>query len=66
MGYMSLIAPCLACGRIFSSNANYVPSLDNQPVCQGCMEVINAKRAAMDLEPFVIHPEAYEPEEVQG
>lgn len=64
MGYMALIAPCLACGQTFSSNPNFVPSLNNNPVCRPCMDRVNERRRTMGLPPHPIHPEAYQPEEV--
>lgn len=64
MGFMMLYAPCLVCKRPFGSNASYVPSLNNEPVCRACMEWGNAERVAQGLTPHPIHPLAYEPEEV--
>lgn len=64
--YATIIGPCICCGQIFSYNPHYVPSTriftgEREPVCENCMRGINARRVAKDLEPFPIHPEAYEP-----
>lgn len=64
MAFMYLMAPCFGCGKTFASNPDFVPSHNDQPVCRDCMELVNAQRLAMGMEPHVIHPEAYEPEEV--
>jgi len=63
MGYMSLISPCLVCGKIFASNPHYVPSLRGEPVCLDCMIDANEKRVELGMEPHPIHPQAYEPAE---
>jgi hypothetical protein len=62
MGYMMLTAPCLVCKRVFCSNPNRVPSMNGEPVCGGCMEIVNEKRIEMGLPPHPIHPDAYNPE----
>ena len=58
---MMLMAPCLVCRRVFGSNPSFVPSKDNEPVCEACMGSLNALRAESGLDPLPIHPEAYEP-----
>jgi hypothetical protein len=65
VGYMTAIGPCISCGRIFSFNPDLVPSStaitgQREPVCEGCMKIINEKRKAMGLEPFEILPGAYD------
>lgn len=64
-GYASLIAPCWGCGQLVLGNPRTVPSKDNQPVCKSCMTLVNQKRIAGGLAPFVIPNDAYEacPEE---
>jgi len=64
-GMVLLASACLACEKMFISNPNHVPSLNNQPICRECVEQANEKRAEMGLEPHPIHPDAYEalPEE---
>lgn len=64
MAYMSLLAPCLRCDRMFASNAQFVPSVKGQPICKDCIEELQAIRISMGMEPWSIHPLAYEPEEV--
>jgi hypothetical protein len=61
MGYATLMAPCLLCRKTFCSNPSKVPSKNNEPICRECMEALNAKRREMGLDPFPIHPDAYEP-----
>lgn len=74
-GVMMLLAACWGCGGMFSSNPSLVPSVrvkdgqldpngTREPLCRECVEKINAHRVSVGLEPFAIHPEAYEPEEV--
>jgi len=66
MGYAFAMSPCLCCGVPFAYNPVRVPSFrdprtgSKEPVCQWCLGLINAKRAAMGLEPFVPLPDAYE------
>jgi hypothetical protein len=61
MGYAIAIGPCLVCHKHFGYNPRRVPSKQNEPVCNGCMNHVNRKREQLGLEPFQIHPEAYEP-----
>ncbi len=61
MGYALLTAPCGQCGKIFSSNPNRVPSLNNVPFCRECIEAANPTRIENGLDPIVIHQDAYEP-----
>jgi hypothetical protein len=65
MGYISLIAPCGGCGRIFTRNPNLVPVavVDGEriPFCRACVEAANPGRIKRGLEPIVIQPGAYEP-----
>jgi hypothetical protein len=68
MGFMSLIADCGACGRLFTANPEYVPSLrladGHQLVfCKDCVEAANPERERRGLAPIVVHPLAYEPQE---
>lgn len=66
MAYMSLIAHCFVCQRLFTSNPDYVPSYQNEPVCEACMARVNAQRVEQGLEPHPIHPLAYEPQETDA
>lgn len=63
MGYYSLIASCFGCGKVFASNPDHVPSYQNQPVCEDCINRANPQRIANGLDPIVIHPMAYQPAE---
>ena len=69
MAYMFVIGNCYGCGRVFSFNADKVPSIRidgvREPVCRGCVEMANPKRIANGLEPIVPLPGAYDPEEVE-
>jgi hypothetical protein len=68
MAYMSVIGPCYGCGRVFSFNADWVPSVivngQREPICLACVERANPLRIASGLEPIKPHPDAYEPQEV--
>lgn len=61
MGFMSLVAPCFACGLPFASNPERVPSYDNQPICRSCITVVNEKRASNGLPTWPVFEDAYEP-----
>jgi hypothetical protein len=73
MGCLMVMSACIACKRLFSYNANLVPSIrvnadgdpdpagHREPVCRACMDRANAKRVANGLEPLHILPGAYEP-----
>jgi hypothetical protein len=65
-GYVFCLGNCIACRRPFTFNPHKVPSTSaftgtREPVCQGCMNIINANRKKLDLPPFAIEPDAYEP-----
>jgi hypothetical protein len=65
-GYLSLIAECGQCRRLFMSHPDWVPSLhladDRQLVfCRDCVEAANPERERRGLPPIVVHPLAYEP-----
>jgi hypothetical protein len=59
-GYVSVMAPCWACGKPVLGNPRTVPSKNNQPVCKDCMTLLNQMRCTAGLAPFVIPPDAYE------
>lgn len=67
MAVVFVIGPCFVCEHLFTFNPNHVPSTPpnvhptREPICAGCMDRLNAKRAELGLEPFPIHPQAYEP-----
>ncbi len=65
MGYALCLGSCYSCGKTFSFNPVIVPSFRDkngvrQPLCRECMTAINEKRKTINLEPFEIHPAAYE------
>lgn len=59
MGYVWLMAACGSCKRPFMANPNLVPSLNNVPFCQICVDAANPERIANGLEPITYHPDAY-------
>ena len=63
MGYAICTGSCLTCGKVFQFNPVKVPSLRvkgvREPVCQSCMDLVNAKRAETGLPPHEIDSEAY-------
>lgn len=65
---MMVHGSCYSCHAPIAFNATWVPSIridgKREPVCRGCIEAANPKRKANGLPPIVIHPEAYEPEQV--
>lgn len=68
MGYMFVISFCFGCGRPFHFNADLVPSIlvdgVREPICGRCVEAANPIREERGLEPIVVLPGAYEPEEM--
>lgn len=66
-GYVFALGPCYGCGRLFSFNAERVPSIivdgRREPICADCVEASNPIRTANGLEPIVPPPDAYQPEE---
>lgn len=75
MGYMIVLGICYSCGRPFSFNADYVPSVrvnaegvedpagERMPICRHCIDAANPIRVANGLNPLVPHPDAYEASE---
>lgn len=67
MGYMVAMGECFACKRIFSFNADLVPSIAiegvRQPICLDCVNRANLKRQATGMPLIVPLPGAYEAEE---
>jgi hypothetical protein len=67
MAWMSAMGECYGCKRIFSFNADLVPSLKvdgvRQPICQDCVDRANVKRKLNGLDPITPLPGAYEPQE---
>jgi len=67
MGWMFVLGECYGCGRMFTFNADHVPSIPidgvREPICRDCVERANPERVKNGLEPIVPHPDAYEPQE---
>ncbi len=66
MAFMFVTSPCGACGTIISYNPDLVPALwisgEKQAVCQVCVHRWNELHP--ELENFIPHADAYEPQEV--
>ena len=64
-GFVFVMGPCFMCKKIFTFNPRYVPSFrvkgEREPICAGCLAVVNERRKEAGDDPFHIHPEAYEP-----
>lgn len=65
-GYVVVIGPCVACGRIIGYHPNKAPSLvvDGEPraLCEACFNRWNEiHRLSQGLPPEPLDPEAYEP-----
>lgn len=58
-GWVIAMASCWGCELPFAFNPRCVPSYQNQPICEGCMERVNTLREAAGLPPHPIHPDAY-------
>jgi hypothetical protein len=77
-GYMFIIGSCFSCGRRFTFNPDHVPSISinhetgkvdhangvREPICLTCVERVNPLREANGLPVIIVHPDAYEPQEV--
>ena len=64
--YGLLMAPCFSCKQIFASNPNTVPSWNNQPICQSCIEAVNRQRAAAGAPLWPVANNAYLPTEEEN
>jgi hypothetical protein len=67
-GFVYVLGPCFGCCRVFAFNADLVPSIRHegvkQPICQDCVDTVNPQRVANGLDPIVVRPGAYQPQEV--
>jgi len=65
MGYVYAMGNCGVCGKLFSFNPMKVPSLNNVPFCQTCVDAANPQRVKNGLPPIEYDEDAYEavPEE---
>jgi DNA-directed RNA polymerase subunit RPC12/RpoP len=65
MGFVTGFGYCANCGKPFSFNPKYVPSIringEKEPVCRYCVERVNPIRKEKGIPEFKIHPEAYQP-----
>ena len=76
MAYMMVLGGCFGCKRLFTYNADRVPSIrvnaegkpdpngKREPICKTCVDSANPERAKRGLSPIVILEGAYEAEEV--
>lgn len=68
VGFLYVLGECYRCGRLFTFNADRVPSLtvdgERVPFCRACVDAVNPIRISKGLDPIVPLPGAYEPEEV--
>lgn len=58
-GFAFLTASCFACGKLVTCNPTCVPSYDNTPLCESCVERINVKRKELGLREWEIPEGAY-------
>ena len=67
MAYSNMFSECFGCQQLFSYHPDHVPSHRvngvREPICRKCIEKVNSIRIARGDEPFIIHPDAYEPKE---
>lgn len=65
--YEMVIGYCFGCKNMFTFNAERVPSIPingvREPVCETCVQRVNPMRIANGLDPIIVLPGAYEPEE---
>lgn len=65
---MFVLGECYGCHRLFTFNAERVPSIPingiREPICRDCVERVNPRRVANGLDPIVPLPGAYDPEPV--
>jgi hypothetical protein len=77
MAYMFVMGPCYTCGALMTYNPDHVPSIPIDPatgqsapggvrqaVCAACVRRANPERVKNGLPEIVVHPDAYEPQEV--
>jgi len=66
VGWVLAHGYCYACGAVFGFNPHSVPSLTSpggsrEPICEACIEALNAKRRRAGLSPHSVLADAYEP-----
>ncbi len=60
-GYVTVYGTCFACRRPFFFNPRSVPSHQGEPICQGCITLVNERRRATGLPLWPVAADAYEP-----
>lgn len=69
MAFMFVTGSCAGCGQLITFNADRVPSVRlhgvREPLCLACATRINENRKREGMEECPIHPDAYEPQEVE-
>lgn len=65
MGYVTLMANCIRCGRVFGCNPRKVPSIRvdavREPVCEDCYHVLAAIQKEHGMAVLPLDPDAYRP-----
>jgi hypothetical protein len=61
-----LWAACFGCGRVFGSNPLRVPSYQREPLCPGCLALLNEERARRGRPPLAAPADAYPPAQARG
>jgi hypothetical protein len=61
---MFVLGTCFACKKVFTFNPMLVPSYEGVPIYQDCITIVNERRKANGAPTWLVHPEAYEPTEV--
>lgn len=77
MAYMMVLGHCFGCKRLFTFNADKVPSIrvnaegkwgdpngKREPICKTCVDIANPERIKRGLPPILVLEGAYEAEEV--
>ena len=70
VGFVTVFAECVACGKIITPNIEHCPSLVvkgvREPLCEECFHVWNEiHRTRKGLEPIKLHPKAYSCSELE-
>lgn len=60
-GYVMAYGRCYSCNRLFYFNPVFVPSHQNEPICQDCIALVNKRRKAAGLPLWPVPSDAYEP-----
>jgi len=60
-GYVHMIGPCFGCKKPFAFNPRRVPSYKGEPICLGCITLVNERRKTAGLPLWPVFEDAYEP-----